>query len=183
MEYTIVNIAEQNKYQSDAAKILSQTFIDKGNSAWPDITSAMKEVSECINQPNICIGLLIENNLTGWVGLRPMYDQTWELHPLVVSTEYQGKGIGRILTMEIEKRARTSGIIGVVLGTDDEHNKTSISKVEITEENIFEEIKSITNINSHPYEFYKKCGYMIVGIIPNANGKNKPDIWMWKNLV
>ncbi|HII3367322.1 TPA: aminoglycoside N-acetyltransferase AAC(6')-Ia, partial [Klebsiella michiganensis] len=22
-----------------------------------------------------------------------------------------------------------------------------------------------------------------VGIIPNANGKNKPDIWMWKSLI
>ncbi|ENY3597990.1 aminoglycoside N-acetyltransferase AAC(6')-Ia, partial [Acinetobacter baumannii] len=29
---------------------------------------------------------------------------------------------------------------------------------------------------------YKKCGYMIVGIIPNANGKRKPDIWMWKDI-
>ena len=51
------------------------------------------------------------------------------------------------------------------------------------EDNIFDSIKNIKNINKHPYEFYQKNGYYIVGIIPNANGKNKPDIWMWKSLI
>ncbi|EPU1074472.1 aminoglycoside N-acetyltransferase AAC(6')-Ia, partial [Klebsiella pneumoniae] len=41
---------------------------------------------------------------------------------------------------------------------------------------------TIKNIKNHPYEFYQKCGYSIVGVIPDANGKRKPDIWMWKKI-
>lgn len=183
MDYQIVNISERNDYRLDAARILSTAFNDLGNDTWPDITSAIQEVDECIDGKNLCIGILIDNSLVGWVGLRPLYKTTWELHPLVVKTEWQGKGIGSILLSELEMRAKQNGLIGMVLGTDDEHRRTSLSSIDITEENIFKSITNIRNLNNHPYEFYKKMGFFIVGIIPNANGKNKPDIWMWKNLV
>ncbi|WP_076607049.1 AAC(6')-Ia family aminoglycoside 6'-N-acetyltransferase [Serpentinimonas barnesii] len=183
MNYSIVDIAEQNNYQFEAARILTQTFLDLGNTSWPNIKNAIIEIEQCVDLPNICIGLIQNDQLIGWVGLRPMYDKTWELHPLVVKTEYQGKGIGKILLKEIENRAKEKGIIGIVLGTDDEYNKTSLSDIDINENNIFEEINKIQNKNKHPYEFYQKNGYMIVGIIPNANGLRKPDIWMWKNIL
>ena len=35
----------------------------------------------------------------------------------------------------------------------------------------------------HPYEFYVKMGYKIVGVIPDANGIGKPDIWMAKRVI
>jgi aminoglycoside 6'-N-acetyltransferase I len=82
----------------------------------------------------------------------------------------------------MEKIAQGKGIIGIFVGSDDETNKTSLSEKEITEENIFEEIKNIKNYKDHPFEFYKKCGFIIVGIIPNANGSQKPDIWLWKDI-
>ncbi|GHV52380.1 hypothetical protein AGMMS49579_09530 [Spirochaetia bacterium] len=81
-----------------------------------------------------------------------------------------------------EEEAKKAGIIGIVLGTDDETNSTSLSACSLTGENIFSEISNIRNRKNHPYEFYKKCGYSIIGAIPNANGINKPDIWMWKNI-
>lgn len=34
----------------------------------------------------------------------------------------------------------------------------------------------------HPYEFYQKLGYSIVGVLPDANGFEKPDIFMAKRV-
>lgn len=183
MNYKLINISDEQEYQTIAATILSNTFNDLGTTSWPTYESAVNEVKECIEKPNICIGIEVNHTLVGWVGLRPMYKNTWELHPLVISTNYQKKGIGTILINEVEQIARLQGIIGIALGTDDEYNKTSLSSIKITKENIFNSIRSIKNLNHHPYEFYQKNGYFIVGIIPNANGKNKPDIWMWKSLM
>ena len=182
MEYSIVNIGLSDNYITQAAVVLYNVFNNLENQSWPTIDSAKMEVNECLENNNICIGMLIDNKIVGWVGLRPMYEKTWELHPLVVIDDYQNMGVGKILMNEIEKRAKETGIIGVVLGTDDEKYKTSLSKVDLNNKNIFTEIENIKNINHHPFEFYQKCGYFIVGVIPNANGKNKPDIWMWKEI-
>jgi aminoglycoside 6'-N-acetyltransferase I len=82
----------------------------------------------------------------------------------------------------LEIIAQEKGLIGIFAGSDDETNKTSLSEIEITKDNIFEEIKRIKNYKNHPYEFYIKCGYSIIGIIPNANGPKKPDILLWKDI-
>lgn len=112
-----------------------------------------------------------------------MYDKTWELHPLVVAPAHQGQGVGRKLMHALEQRARALGLIGIVLGSDDELFETSLSHVDITGRNALLELQTLTNLKRHPFEFYQKCGYRVVGMIPNANGKNKPDIWMWKDLT
>jgi aminoglycoside 6'-N-acetyltransferase I len=182
MEFEICKINESENIKKEAAIILLETF-PKTN-MWTDINEkiAFETVNECIKDDNISIGIKIDNHLIGWIGIRPMYDKTWELHPIVIKHEFQNMGYGRILINEIEKIAIEKGIIGIMLGSDDESNKTSLSEKEITGENIFQEIKNIRNYNRHPYEFYKKCGYCIVGIIPNANGHNKPDILLWKDI-
>lgn len=48
--------------------------------------------------------------------------------------------------------------------------------------NAWEHISNIKNLRSHPYEFYQKMGYAIVGVIPDANGPGKPDIIMAKKI-
>lgn len=165
-----------------AAEILYKAFKDCGKDAWPTLGSALKEVKECIAGDNICIGICCGNALVGWAGLRPMYRTTWELHPMVIKEEFRNRGIGKELLKALEERARNKGIKGIVLGTDDETNSTSLSRGAIDEDNIYEKMAAVKNLKRHPFEFYRKCGYIIVGVIPNANGVNKPDIWMWKDL-
>jgi aminoglycoside 6'-N-acetyltransferase I len=182
MEYKICNIIESDDIKEQARILLFETFPEAN--MWPNINenTALETVNECIYGDNICIGIKVNNQLIGWAGLRLMYDKTWELHPMVIKPNFQGNGYGKILLYELEKIAQKKGIIGVVAGSDDETNKTSLSEKEITGENIFEEIKNIRNYKNHPYEFYVKCGYSIIGMIPNANGINKPDIWLWKDI-
>ncbi|ERF93761.1 hypothetical protein SEEHRA23_06155 [Salmonella enterica subsp. enterica serovar Heidelberg str. SARA33] len=104
MAYEFCEIGESNEYIILAARILTKSFLDIGNNSWPDMKSATKEVEECIEKPNICLGIHENEKLLGWIGLRPMYKLTWELHPLVISTQYQNKGIGRLLINELEKK-------------------------------------------------------------------------------
>jgi len=182
MEYKFCKINESEDTKKEAAKILYETFAGIGS--WPElnIESAINEVNECIADEFICFGIKIENKLIGWIGLRPMYEKTWELHPIVIKKEFHGKGFGKILLDEMEKIAQEKEIIGIVAGSDDHINGTSLSEKDITGENIFDEIRNIKNYKNHPFEFYKKCGYAIIGIIPNANGHRKPDIWLWKDI-
>ena len=34
----------------------------------------------------------------------------------------------------------------------------------------------------HPFLFYGKLGYVVTGLMPDANGRGKPDIYMSKAL-
>lgn len=168
--------------EEQAALVLFEAFKDRDVESWPTMDDARREVDECTVDKHLCIGIAENTRLLGWAGLRPMYDLTWELHPMVIHPDYQGKGLGRLLLGEVEREARSRGIIGIALGTDDETFETSLSAKELNASNIFDELRSLTNTGRHPFEFYAKCGYFVVGVIPDANGPGKPDIWMWKKL-
>jgi aminoglycoside 6'-N-acetyltransferase I len=34
----------------------------------------------------------------------------------------------------------------------------------------------------HPFLFYRKLGYVVTGVMPDANGRGRPDIYMSKRL-
>jgi aminoglycoside 6'-N-acetyltransferase I len=119
----------------------------------------------------------------GWVGAMPHYDgRAWELHPLVVRPDHQGQGIGSALVADLEARVRERGGITLFLGTDDEHDLTTVSGVDLYPD-VLDHLARIRNLNRHPYEFYQKQGFAIVGVIPDANGPGKPDILMAKRIL
>ncbi|MEX1215985.1 AAC(6')-Ia family aminoglycoside 6'-N-acetyltransferase [Saccharospirillum sp.] len=183
MDWTTIDLSEKPALHDAAARLLMDAFLAKGNTAWPTLERARQTLDECTGAPNLCLGLLSNGTLTGWGGLRPMYDKTWELHPLVVAPAQQGQGVGSALMQALEQRAKALGLIGIVLGSDDELFETSLSQVNITGSNALVEMQRLTNLKRHPFEFYQRCGYSVVGMVPNANGKNKPDILMWKDLT
>jgi len=170
------------KYRKQAAVILFEASKTITLDSWTTIKSAEKEVKECCNKKFISCGLVENNELIGWVGLRPMYNYTWELHPLMVKQAHQGKGIGSKLLDEVESIAKGKNILNIILGTDDELGQTSLSGKDLYKSDLFNEIKNISNLNNHPFEFYQKNGYRIVGVIPDASGKGKPDIIMGKRI-
>lgn len=67
------------------------------------------------------------------------------------------------------------------LGTDDEANLTSLGGVDLYPD-VLSHVASIRNLGRHPYGFYLKQGFEIVGVMPDANGPGKPDIYMARRV-
>ena len=76
---------------------------------------------------------------------------------------------------------RRRGCLTLYLGTDDEFFQTSLSQGDLFEDT-FQKLRDIRNLRRHPYEFYQKQGFQIVGVLPDVNGYGKPDIFMAKPL-
>lgn len=177
--------------QPDAEEAIAQTatlliegFRQHWKTAWTDLDSALTEVRESFGEDRINrIAVDQSGKVLGWIGGIEQYDgKVWELHPLVVDAAHQGQGIGRSLVTDLAERAKERGGLTLWVGTDDEDDMTTLAGVNLYP-NVLDHIARIQNLKGHPYEFYQKCGFVIMGVVPDANGLGKPDILMAKSLV
>jgi aminoglycoside 6'-N-acetyltransferase I len=166
------------------AALLMEGFATNWPEAWPNMESALEEVGESFAAGRISrVALDEEGTVLGWIdGISQYRGHVWELHPLVVRVSQQGKGIGRALVADLEERVRERGGLTITLGTDDETQQTTLAGVDLFP-NVWEHVSQIKNLKRHPYEFYQKQGFVIVGVMPDANGPGKPDILMAKSVV
>ncbi len=176
-------LSVDSRLMQQAAQLLVEGFAEHWPEAWPTLDDALEEVNGMLADDRLCRVMVDENsNVLGWVGGIPEYDGlVWELHPMVVRSDSRGQGIGRALIVDFEAQVRLRGGLTIMLGTDDEDGMTSLANVNLYD-NLPEKIASIRSLKDHPYEFYQKCGFVIIGVIPDANGKGKPDILMAKQV-
>jgi aminoglycoside 6'-N-acetyltransferase I len=174
---------DQDKFHQ-TARLLMEGFKTHWPNAWPDLDSALEEVQDSFGEDRISrVALDDSGQVLGWIGAIAEYDgHAWQMHPLVVHPRHQGKGIGRALVLDIEELIRQRGGITIYLGTDDEDSMTSLADIDLYPD-VFEHIARINNLKHHPYQFYQKLGFVIVGVIPDANGPGKPDILMAKRVI
>jgi aminoglycoside 6'-N-acetyltransferase I len=167
-----------------AAALLVSAFAEDWPSAWPTMEKALLELQELMGEKRVCrVAILESGEPIGLIGGAAEYGgHAWELHPLVVDPAHQRQGIGSLLVADLEEIARASGATTIYLGTDDESGMTSLAGIDLFQD-LFASLESIRNLRSHPFEFYQKCGYSIVGVIPDANGPGKPDILMAKRIT
>ncbi|MCT7976718.1 GNAT family N-acetyltransferase [Laspinema olomoucense] len=165
------------------SELLLEGFRENWREAWPTIEAARQEVLDSLTEDRINrVAINDAGQVVGWVGGISQYNgHVWEVHPLVVAADYRRQGIGRTLLKDLEEQVRIRGALTLWLGTDDEMNMTSLSGVNLYS-NLWEKIQTIQNLRGHPYQFYQKCGFEIVGVMPDANGRGKPDIFMAKSL-
>lgn len=182
-----MKIISLQKEDKDLIQQTAQLLVDAFHEHWPDawatIEDGLEEIQEMLEPEKIfLVALDDENKLIGIIGGIPQYDgNVWELHPLAVQPNIQKQGIGRRLVEELENQVKERGGLTIVLGSDDEDNMTSLSNVDLYN-NLYDKIKNIKNFKRHPFEFYQKMGYIITGIVPDANGIGKPDILMAKRI-
>ena len=183
--WSIVDLQPQDETTiRQVAALLVEGFATNWPDAWPDLASALECVREFFESGRISRVARDEDGIVlGWIGGNSQYNgHVWELHPLVVRISSQGKGIGRALVQDLERLVKERGGLTILVGTDDENDLTTLSGVNLFSD-VYTHITNIKNLKKHPYEFYQKLGFVIVGVVPDANGLGKPDILMAKSMV
>jgi aminoglycoside 6'-N-acetyltransferase I len=91
-------------------------------------------------------------------------------------------GIVRQLVDTFEAEVRARGALTVTLGTDDCSGMTSLGGADLYAD-VAGHIRDVRDLGrSHPFLFYRKLGYVVTGVLPDANGLGKPDIFMSKRV-
>lgn len=177
----IINMTKVSKTQiMQAAQILTDSL----PIGWPTLQDAIDEIKERLIPENTLL-VAVENEIViGWGGiLAPVYNgNVFELHPLAVRSDKRNQGVGRAIVTALEDEARRQGGLTIHLGADDEigDGETSFANVDL-----YDDLSGkIMNFSpgTHQSGFYLKLGYKIIGVMPDANGVGKPDIYFGKRL-
>ena len=167
-----------------AAALLVEGFADTGTTAWRTAAEAFETVHESLAIDRVSrVALDDAGAVAGWIGGLSTYDgRVWELHPLVVRRDRRGQGIGRALVADFEARVRERGGSTIYLGADDENGRTSLGGRDLYPDPL-RAAADIVSTARHPLEFYREVGFVVVGVLPDANGFGKPDIFMAKRVA
>ena len=181
---TIIDLTANDRERLEAvASLLIHGFAGTGTLAWRTRDSALLEVQESLQKDRVSrVALDDDGRVVGWIGAIRSYEgHAWELHPMVVDRGSRRLGLGRALVADLEEQVRRRGGVTIYLGTDDENYRTSIGGVDLYPD-VLGALGTIRNRSDHPFEFYQRVGFAIVGVIPDANGFGKPDILMAKRV-
>jgi aminoglycoside 6'-N-acetyltransferase I len=157
-------------------------------SAWHDMASAREEVASFTAAPDrMAIAALDGANVVGWIGCIRHSRTAWELHPLAIHPSHQGRGYGTGLVKALEDEARRAGVCTIWLGTDDDFGGTNLFDVDLYPdvlEHLGRLAPAVRHFSSvrHPYTFYRRLGYTVVGVLPDVDGFGRHDILMAKRI-
>ncbi len=172
------------KLVRQVAQLLVDGFREQEPNAFLDVKAALAEVRESFGPERLSrVAVERPGAAVGWIGgIRVYRGRTWELHPLVIRPDRQRQGIGRALVRDVERRVVRRGATTIFLGTDDVDGRTRVAGIELYPD-VLGHARRIRNLRGHPYEFSRKLGYAVVGVLPDANGPGRPDIFMAKRVT
>lgn len=177
----IQNMNELNDDQIRQAALILTESIPPG---WPTIENSMDELESLLKPGNTLLAAMIDDKVVGFGGiLEPIYNgNVFELHPLAVDFRFRNQGVGKALVHALENEARKRGGLTIYLGSDDdqEGGETNLANVDLYD-NLGDKLTRFLP-GTHPSGFYLKMGYKVIGVMPDANGIGKPDIFLSKRL-
>ncbi len=141
---------------------------------------AREEVSDALADGHTTrVALADGNEPLGWISCARAYGRVWEIHPLLVAVAHQGEGIGARLVRDIEARAISQGAGVLLVSTSDETNKTSVGGRTLYPDPL-SALRSLHADRGHPVGFWRRMGYVVSGVIPDAEGPGMPSILLVK---
>jgi len=177
-----MEIVNMNQLSEEQVIQAAQILTDSLPIGWPTFQDAMDEIKELLVPGNTMLAAVEDGVVIGFGGiLAPTYSgNVFELHPLAVRKDKRGMGIGRAIVTALEDEARRQGGLTIHLGADDELGETSLTNADL-----YGDLPgNLINFNpgTHQSGFYLRLGYKIIGVMPDANGIGKPDIYFGKRL-
>lgn len=167
--------------QREEAATILRTALAHVESGYATPEAARAEVAEFDDDERLAFAALEGVELLGWIGAIRTYDHAWELHPLVVAPAQQRHGIGSALCAHLERHAAAAGVLTLYLGTDDDFGGTNLFGVDLFDDPPAR-LAGAEVTRGHPLAFYRRLGWQVIGAIPDANGRGKPDILMAKRI-
>jgi aminoglycoside 6'-N-acetyltransferase I len=182
MDFSITDLDPGDEIAvQQTAGVLAASF--PGHAEWSHLETALQEVIRSLAPPRLSrVALSGNGTVLGWIGAIPLYSgNVWEIHPLAVHPACRRRGIGRALVDDLAGLARSRGGLTLWVGADDEDKRTSLGGVDLYPDPL-EKLAAISSQHQHPFGFYQKLGFVLAGVLPDANGWGKPDIFLSKRL-
>jgi aminoglycoside 6'-N-acetyltransferase I len=148
---------------------------------WPDMEAALSEVRACAGDGNIVRAAVDGDAVLGWIGGQPRHGtDIWELHPLVVRADRQRRGIGSALVADLERLVQAHGAHTMFVAADNDVRVEPSQAWTDLYAHIAERVRELPAAGNRQYEFYRRCGYVIVGVVPDGRGNG--NIYMAKRM-
>jgi aminoglycoside 6'-N-acetyltransferase I len=165
----------------EAARLLHAAFSPLG--VWTTMAEARHEVIESISAESVSrVARSSEGAVIGWIGAIRQYDGlVWELHPVVVDESHRRHGVGRALILDLESILTARGALTLWAGSDDLAGETSLGGVDLYAA-LPKRLAAVHSWGGHPLPFYRRLGFHVIGVMPDANGRGRPDIFLAKRL-
>ena len=165
------------------ASLLLESFRDTAPEAWPDFQTALNEVQASLATDRISrVAVEDGGNVVGWAGAVGGYrGNVWEIFPLVVRPDTRRKGIGRMLVRDIENQARKRGGLTIWVRTGKLVPATVPQPIDLFP-GVIDHLPELQAQAGQLYRFFQHLGYEPIGVMPDANGPGRPDIFMGKSL-
>jgi aminoglycoside 6'-N-acetyltransferase I len=180
--FTIADLTAADSARIDeAAALLHAAFSPLG--VWTTKAEARQEVIESISADRLSrVARAADGTVIGWIGAIREYDGlVWQLHPIVVAQAHRRNGVGRALIADLEAILVARGGLTLWAGSDDLVGETSLGNVDLYSV-LPEKLAAVRSWGSHPLPFYRRLGFRIIGVMPDANGIGRPDIFLAKRL-
>jgi len=173
----IVAVRAQDQAFIDALAELTFHAFRRHAPEWlPTLGAAREEVLESLQSGRQSFALVDASVAPiGWIAVEAQGARVWEIHPIAVRVADQGKGHGRALVEHVERLARATGILTLFASTSDEVGATSLSGVDLYADPVGA-LASARWQESHACEFWRRVGFKLVGVLPDAEGPGKPSI-------
>jgi len=163
-----------------AAETLERAFAHIA-AGWPK--NARAEVATFFDDKDrAALAALDGDVVVGWIGMIRAYSHAFELHPIAVDPEQQRQGVGAALIAALEAKVKAEGALTLYLGADDDFGGTSLFGADPYPDLLASLARIEARGDRHPLGFYLRMGFVLAGLIPDANGTGKPDILFAKRL-